>query len=117
MRHLGNDEIHIVWSENQRSFRRGIINTEFGDLTIIIYPMKSSLYKIKMLKRSYITITGPLYDGALVPFQNLAHLIIQTCLSTSSMIKKSNSLFKNMYLLFFYLFFLVMKIVKNILKA
>ncbi|CAB4058858.1 Ral GTPase-activating protein subunit alpha-1 [Lepeophtheirus salmonis] len=30
-RHLGNDEIHIVWSEHYRDYRRGILPTEFCD--------------------------------------------------------------------------------------
>lgn len=46
MRHLGNDEVHIVWSEHTRDYRRGIIPTEFGDVLIIIYPLPSGLYRI-----------------------------------------------------------------------
>ena len=45
-RHLGNDEIHIIWSEHSRDFRRGIVNTEFADVMIIIYPMQHNLYRI-----------------------------------------------------------------------
>lgn len=39
LRHLGNDEVHIVWSEHYRNYRRGIIATEFCDVLIVIYPI------------------------------------------------------------------------------
>ena len=40
-RHIGNDEIHIVWSEHWRDYRRGILPTEFCDVLIVIYPLKN----------------------------------------------------------------------------
>lgn len=51
LRHLGNDEVHIVWSEHSRDYRQGIIPTEFGDVLIIIYPMKNYMYSIHILKK------------------------------------------------------------------
>ena len=51
LRHLGNDEVHIVWSEHSRDYRRGIIPTEFGDVLIIIYPMKNHMYSIQIIKK------------------------------------------------------------------
>ncbi|KAG7252596.1 hypothetical protein CRUP_008328, partial [Coryphaenoides rupestris] len=50
-RHLGNDEVHIVWSEHSRDYRRGIIPTEFGDVLIVIYPVKNHMYSIHILKK------------------------------------------------------------------
>ena len=51
MRHLGNDEVHIVWSEHTRDYRRGIIPTDFGDVLIIIYPLSSGLYRLHIDKK------------------------------------------------------------------
>lgn len=51
LRHLGNDEVHIIWSEHSRDYRRGIIPTEFGDVLIIIYPIKNHMYSIQILKK------------------------------------------------------------------
>lgn len=51
MRHLGNDEVHIVWSEHSRDYRRGIIPTDFGDVLIIIYPLAQGLYRIHIDKK------------------------------------------------------------------
>ena len=48
-RHLGNDEVHIVWSEHWRDYRRGILPTEFCDVLIIIYPLKNDLFRIQVI--------------------------------------------------------------------
>ena len=48
-RHLGNDEIHVVWSEHWRDYRRGILPTEFCDVLIIIYPLKNNLFRIQVI--------------------------------------------------------------------
>lgn len=51
LRHLGNDEVHIVWSEHTRDYRRGIIPTDFGDVLINIYPMKNNMYFIQIMQK------------------------------------------------------------------
>uniref|UniRef100_A0A493U1Y1 Ral GTPase activating protein catalytic subunit alpha 2 n=1 Tax=Anas platyrhynchos platyrhynchos TaxID=8840 RepID=A0A493U1Y1_ANAPP len=51
LRHLGNDEVHIVWSEHTRNYRRGIIPTDFGDVLIVIYPMKNHMFFIEIMKK------------------------------------------------------------------
>lgn len=55
LRHLGNDEVHIVWSEHTRDYRRGIIPTDFGDVLIIIYPMKNHMYFIQIMKKPQVS--------------------------------------------------------------
>lgn len=45
-RHLGNDEVHIVWSEHDRDYRRDIIPTEFCDVLITIYPIGNHLNRV-----------------------------------------------------------------------
>ncbi len=47
-RHIGNDEIHIVWSEHSRDYRRGILPTEFCDVLIVIYPLPNRLFRIQV---------------------------------------------------------------------
>lgn len=54
LRHLGNDEVHIVWSEHTRDYRRGIIPTDFGDVLIVIYPMKNHMYFIQIMKKPQV---------------------------------------------------------------
>ena len=50
-RHIGNDEVHIVWSEHWRDYRRGILPTEFCDVLIVIYPLKNKLFRIQVKEK------------------------------------------------------------------
>ncbi|XP_062620262.1 ral GTPase-activating protein subunit alpha-1-like [Saccostrea cucullata] len=83
MRHLGNDEIHIVWSEHTRDYRRGIIPTEFGDVIIIIYPLPSGLYRIEINKKAEVPFFGPLFDGAILDRKVLPGLVRATAINAS----------------------------------
>lgn len=55
LRHLGNDEVHIVWSEHTRDYRPGIIPTDFGDVLIVIYPMKNHMFFIQIVKKPQVS--------------------------------------------------------------
>lgn len=55
-RHLGNDEVHIVWSEHSKDYRRGIIPTEFCDVLIVIYPLLNNLFRIQVSKKPEVRI-------------------------------------------------------------
>lgn len=46
LRHLGNDEVQIVWSEHTRDYRRGVIPTEFGDVLLVVYPLHNGLFRV-----------------------------------------------------------------------
>ena len=58
LRHLGNDEVQIVWSDHTRSYRRGIIPTDFGDVLIIIYPLRNGLFRIEINRKPEVRILG-----------------------------------------------------------
>lgn len=50
-----------MWSEHSRDYRRGIIPTEFGDVLIVIYPMRNHMYSIHILKKPEVRgVPGPL---------------------------------------------------------
>lgn len=83
LKHLGNDEVHIVWSEHYREFRRGIISTEFGDALIIIYPLQSGLYRVRIDKKPEVPFFGPLFDGAIVSRRTLPSLVRATAINAS----------------------------------
>jgi hypothetical protein len=54
-RHLGNDEVHIVWSEHSKDYRRGIIPTEFCDVLIVIYPLPNNLFRIQVSRKPEVS--------------------------------------------------------------
>uniref|UniRef100_A0A673Y7U9 Ral GTPase activating protein catalytic subunit alpha 1 n=1 Tax=Salmo trutta TaxID=8032 RepID=A0A673Y7U9_SALTR len=97
LRHLGNDEVHIVWSEHSRDYRRGIIPTEFGDVLIIIYPMKNHMYSIQILKKPEVPFFGPLFDGAIVGEKILPTMVRATALNASRALKSLIPLYQNFY--------------------
>lgn len=83
MRHLGNDEVHIIWSEHTRDYRRGIIATEFGDVIIVIYPLKNKLFRIQIQRKADVPFFGPLFDGAIVDHIVLPGLVRATAINAS----------------------------------
>ncbi|XP_061700793.1 ral GTPase-activating protein subunit alpha-1 isoform X2 [Syngnathoides biaculeatus] len=97
LRHLGNDEVHIVWSEHSRDYRRGIIPTEFGDVLIVIYPMKNNMYSIHILKKPEVPFFGPLFDGAIVDMEILPTMVRATAINASRALKSLIPLYQNFY--------------------
>lgn len=97
LRHLGNDEVHIVWSEHSRDYRRGIIPTEFGDVLIVIYPMKNHMLSIQILRKPEVPFFGPLFDGAIVNELILPGLVRATAINASRALKSLIPLYQNFY--------------------
>uniref|UniRef100_A0A3Q1NIX8 Ral GTPase activating protein catalytic subunit alpha 2 n=1 Tax=Bos taurus TaxID=9913 RepID=A0A3Q1NIX8_BOVIN len=97
LRHLGNDEVHIVWSEHSRDYRSGIIPTAFGDVSIIIYPMKNHMFFIAITKKPEVPFFGPLFDGAIVSGKLLPSLICATCINASRAVKCLIPLYQSFY--------------------
>uniref|UniRef100_A0A3P9HWR6 Ral GTPase activating protein, alpha subunit 1 (catalytic) n=1 Tax=Oryzias latipes TaxID=8090 RepID=A0A3P9HWR6_ORYLA len=97
LRHLGNDEVHIIWSEHSRDYRQGIIPTEFGDVLIIIYPMKNHMYSIHILKKPEVPFFGPLFDGAIVDMKILPTMVRATAINASRALKSLIPLYQNFY--------------------
>uniref|UniRef100_I3JN11 Ral GTPase activating protein catalytic subunit alpha 2 n=1 Tax=Oreochromis niloticus TaxID=8128 RepID=I3JN11_ORENI len=97
LRHLGNDEVHIVWSEHTRDYRRGIIPTDFGDVLIVIYPMKKHMYFIQIMKKPQVPFFGPLFNGAIVTGTLLPSLVRATCINASRAVKSRLTLYQSFY--------------------
>ncbi|XP_077320824.1 ral GTPase-activating protein subunit alpha-1 isoform X8 [Lithobates pipiens] len=97
LRHLGNDEVHIVWSEHSREYRRGIIPTEFGDVLLVIYPMKNHMFSIQIMKKPDIPFFGPLFDGAIVNGKILPGLVRATAINASRALKSLIPLYQNFF--------------------
>ncbi|KAJ8392987.1 hypothetical protein AAFF_G00068910, partial [Aldrovandia affinis] len=97
LRHLGNDEVHIVWSEHVRDYRRGIIPTDFGDVLITVYPMKNHMFFIQILKKPQVPFFGPLFNGAIVTGNLLPSLVRATCINASRAVKSRLTLYQSFY--------------------
>ncbi|XP_048508404.1 probable Rho GTPase-activating protein CG5521 isoform X7 [Athalia rosae] len=96
-RHLGNDEIHIVWSEHWRDYRRDIIPTEFCDVLIVIYPLPNKLFRIQISRKTEIPFFGPLFDESIVEDIVLPGLVRATALAASRAKRSTLTLYQHYY--------------------
>jgi Rap/ran-GAP len=81
MRHIGNDEVQIVWSDHYQDYDRKNLPTQFGDVIICVYPTEPrGLYRIGILQRGHVPQFGALFDGAVIDEENLAGLVRKTAL-------------------------------------
>ncbi|KFM77896.1 Ral GTPase-activating protein subunit alpha-2, partial [Stegodyphus mimosarum] len=97
VRHLGNDEVHIVWSEHTRDYRKEIIATEFCDVLIVIYPVGGRLYRIHISRKLGIPFFGPLFNGAIVGHKVLPGLVRATAINANRAKRSLISLYMNYY--------------------
>lgn len=82
-RHLGNDEVHIVWSEHYRDYRRDILPTEFCDVLIVVYPLRNGLFRVTVNRKPEVPWFGPLANESVVSGACLATLIRATAINAS----------------------------------
>ncbi|KAK2161338.1 hypothetical protein LSH36_118g01037 [Paralvinella palmiformis] len=97
LRHLGNDEVQIIWSEHRRDYRRGIIPTEFGDVLIIIYPLQNGLFRIQINRKPEVPYIGPLFDGAIVDDRILPGLVRATAITAGRILRLQKPYYKSFY--------------------
>lgn len=95
-RHLGNDEVHIVWSEHYRDYRRDILPTEFCDVLIIIYPLKSGLFRVTVNRKPDVPWFGPLSEESVVGGVCLANLVRATAINASRAKRMSLSFYQQL---------------------
>uniref|UniRef100_A0A915CVG1 Rap-GAP domain-containing protein n=1 Tax=Ditylenchus dipsaci TaxID=166011 RepID=A0A915CVG1_9BILA len=83
LKHLGNDEVHVVWSENPKCYRRELIATRFCDILIVLYPASANLVRVQVETQDSSLQFGPLFDGACVHIKQIASLTRETVLNAS----------------------------------
>lgn len=81
-KHIGNDEVHVVWSEHWRPYRRETIATKFCDVLIVLEKVGPRTYRVRVETVSTLEF-GPLYDGALVGSEELAEMVRLTVINAS----------------------------------
>ncbi|KAF9436275.1 Ral GTPase-activating protein subunit alpha-2 [Entomortierella beljakovae] len=106
-RHIGNDHVHIVWSEHSRAYDRNTIGGDFGNVLIVLTPIpdlnidngqlsinhrhhqydsrltrgrSQSLVSVEVIRDMNLPVFGPLVDGMVVPMSQLGKLVRQTAI-------------------------------------
>lgn len=84
-RHVGNDRVVIVWSENWKEYRQDTIITQFNLVNLIIYPLEKQLYRIQIQIKPRVKNLefGPLKDGMVVHWKILPLLIRLTAVNAN----------------------------------
>jgi hypothetical protein len=83
-RHVGNDYVHIVWSEHSREYRADTISSNFNCVHIVVYPLPSQLFRIHILKKLPLEATfGPVQDEMVISKQLLGPLLRATAINAS----------------------------------
>ena len=84
MKHIGNDEVHVVWSENPRqSYRREVLATRFCDVLIVLYPVSPVLIRVHIETQNPLLEFGPLFDGVYAHTKQIASLVRDTVVNAS----------------------------------
>jgi hypothetical protein len=85
-RHVGNDNVNIVWSENSREYRIDTIVTHLIFVNIIIYPIEPQLFKVSIHNKLNVNF-GPLRDGMVVTWKTLPYLVRTTAINADRAVR------------------------------
>uniref|UniRef100_A0A7S4KWF4 Rap-GAP domain-containing protein n=1 Tax=Paramoeba aestuarina TaxID=180227 RepID=A0A7S4KWF4_9EUKA len=86
-RHVGNDNVHVIWSEHLRDYNPRTIVSEFNDAHIVVYPLPNGLFKIHIYQKDNIDLFGPLMHGMCITKELLPILIRQTGLMANKYVR------------------------------
>lgn len=79
-KHIGNDNVHIVWCENDLGYDTNTITSQFNDAHIVIYPFRNDQYRVAVTSKSDIVGIGPLPRESIVTSESLVHLVRTTAI-------------------------------------
>lgn len=83
LKHLGNDEVHVVWTEDSKPYRRDLIATRFCDVLIVLYVVSPVLLRVHIEAQDERIQFGPLFDGSCIHILQAASLVRETALNAS----------------------------------
>lgn len=98
-KYVGNDSVHIVWSENDRDYRPGTITGAFNFAHIVVHPLRNGLYRLKIEKKKnkdqradkkMVDFFGPLITGMMVSMDTLVPLLRYTAVNARKSINYKN---------------------------
>ncbi len=96
-RHVGNDHVHIIWSEHKRDYDPNVIVSQFNDAHIVIYPQPSGLFRVQIFRKEKLKLFGPLMDGMLVNKQVLSDMIRLTAVNAHRSVRYGQKGYENPY--------------------
>ncbi|XP_049848258.1 uncharacterized protein LOC126313351 [Schistocerca gregaria] len=98
-RHVGNDIVHIVWSEHVRDYNTQTITSSFNDAHIIIFPLKNGLFRLGVAKKRNVGSFGPLIHGMVVTKSILPLLARCTAIMANMVVRDKQDSYVSQYLI------------------
>lgn len=96
-RHVGNDIIHLIWSEHCRDYKPQTIVSQFNDAHIMIFPLPNGLYRIRVAQKREVSPFGPLIHNMAVTKDLLSILARQTAITANSVVRFSHEQYMGQY--------------------
>ncbi|KAG5461712.1 MAG: hypothetical protein BJ554DRAFT_6045, partial [Olpidium bornovanus] len=87
-RHIGNDQVHIVWNEHARPYKKNTFTGDFGNAVIVVTPLPdldmfaidTCIARVGVNGRFKVPLFGPLLDKMVVARPTLGTLARMTAL-------------------------------------
>eukprot|EP00050_Salpingoeca_kvevrii_P000760 m.155336 g.155336 ORF g.155336 m.155336 type:complete len:1904 (-) comp10203_c0_seq6:138-5849(-) len=95
--HIGNDDVHIVFSEQGTEFETSLLQTKFGEVTLVVYLLEHQLFRIQVILKTEIPAFGPLYDGAVVDLRSLPSLLRFTAINAGRALRSKMAFYEPYY--------------------
>jgi len=100
-RHVGNDLIHVIWSEHDLDYQTSTIVSQFNAAHVIIYPLRNGLFRIQVAQKKIVPSFGPLIHNMVLRKELLPDLCRQTAINATmvccQMSRGSNNIFEGPY--------------------
>lgn len=98
-RHIGNDNVHIIWCENDLDYDPLTITSQFNDAHIIIYPIPAlhkecGLFRVVVHKKSDKYLFGPLQKESLISASALPSLVRLTAIMSDRVARAATPHYK-----------------------
>ena len=86
-RHVGNDIVHIVYTEHTSDYRPTTITSQFNDAHIVVYPLPNGLFRIQIYRKEKVPLFGPLVHGMCISKTLLPTLVRLTAIAANRTVR------------------------------
>lgn len=92
-RYIGNDHIHIIWSDNISNYDISTITSSFNQEHIVIYPIDYCLFRVDIFSQKSVGYFGPLHNYIICSKKELPSLVRATVISSMDTIYRGSNQF------------------------
>jgi Rap/ran-GAP len=55
-RHIGNDDVHIIWNEHCRDYQMNTISGDFGSAKIVVTPLNNGMVLVNVYQHARVCV-------------------------------------------------------------